>query len=367
VTETGRSASRILIVDDERLSRETAEALLAGEEYALSFAASGREALDQLRDLPVDVILLDVMMPGIDGHEVSREIKRDPNLAHIPIILVTALDSGEDVARGLAAGADEFVTKPVHGDELRARVRSMLRIKHQFDDLAETMRLRDELAHMIVHDMAAPLSAIIALSEMLLDPIAGLPANAQQRLRTIRDAAHRLHGFSSEILVISKLEHGRLLLNREPVDLGQLAQQGKQLIAPVALAKGIVIETVVRDVATTEKTLDLGLFTRVIENLLTNAVKHSPMRSTVTLSLSYVDGPPNLGLLLRIRVCDLGRGIPEKDRERIFDKYGVIQLQESGAQVGLGLYFCRMVAEAHGGRIYTEANHPTGSVFTIDI
>ena len=143
----------ILIVDDEPSARDTLEALLFSEGYHLAFAASGQEALDRLDELTPDVILLDVMMPKMDGFEVCQLLKSDKQWRHVPIILVTALDNKQDLARGLDAGADDFVSKPANALELRARVRSMLRIKEQHDlleaqrrELQTALHLREELA-----------------------------------------------------------------------------------------------------------------------------------------------------------------------------------------------------------------------------
>jgi class 3 adenylate cyclase/DNA-binding response OmpR family regulator len=143
----------ILIVDDDDGARNTLNALLCAEGYELVAATSGHEALTHLEDLAPDVILLDVMMPGMDGFEVCGRVKADERWRHIPIVLVTALDSRQDLVRGLDAGADDFVSKPVNGPELRARVRSMLRIKQQVDllekqrrELETTLSLKEELA-----------------------------------------------------------------------------------------------------------------------------------------------------------------------------------------------------------------------------
>jgi len=125
----------LLIVDDDPTARETLEALLLSEGYKMTFASSGREALEKLQQTSFDLILCDVMMPGMDGFDVCRRIKASDTLRRIPIILVTALDAQEEMVRGLDAGADEFLTKPVNKTTLRARVRVMLRIKTQFDEL----------------------------------------------------------------------------------------------------------------------------------------------------------------------------------------------------------------------------------------
>ena len=146
------SKKRVMIVDDEHITRHTLEALLQQEGYDLFFADSGQEALNQVGEIKPDVILLDVMMPNINGFEVCRRIKANEDWRHIPIILVTALASKKDLARGIDAGADDFLSKPVSSLELSARVRSMMRIKSQYDqleaqklDLEKTLELREEL------------------------------------------------------------------------------------------------------------------------------------------------------------------------------------------------------------------------------
>jgi len=156
-----REQGTILIVDDDSSARDTLEALLFQEGYDLFFAANGQEALERIDDVNPDVILLDVMMPGMDGFQVCQVLKTGPNWRHVPIILVTALDSREDMVRGFDAGGDDFVSKPIDGLELRARVRSMLRIKRQYDlleaqrrELQETLHLRSKLAWVTAQRLA---------------------------------------------------------------------------------------------------------------------------------------------------------------------------------------------------------------------
>lgn len=132
----------ILVIDDEERVFDVIEGLLIREGYQLTYASSGPAAIQQMDALQPDVILLDVMMPQMDGIEACRQIKANPNWKHIPIIIVTALTSKADLARSLEAGADDFISKPINSLELRARVRSMLRIKIQYDALTATLRLR---------------------------------------------------------------------------------------------------------------------------------------------------------------------------------------------------------------------------------
>ncbi|MDF0557035.1 response regulator [Kamptonema sp. UHCC 0994] len=132
----------LLVIDDEESIFEVIEALLYREGYNFTYLTSGKEALNRIDEIQPDVMLLDVMMPEIDGIETCQLIKSNHRWCHIPIIMVTALSSKEDLARSLEAGADDFLSKPINSIELRARVRSMLRIKLQYDALAATQRLR---------------------------------------------------------------------------------------------------------------------------------------------------------------------------------------------------------------------------------
>ena len=148
------SPPSVLVVDDEPSARVTAEVLLGTEGYQLRFASSGAEALRRLESEPIDLVVCDVTMPGMDGFEVCRRMKGDERWRLVPIILVTALDGRLDMLEGLEAGADEFLTKPVEGPVLRARVRVMLRFRHEYErlrsaapDLETLLRQRcDQLA-----------------------------------------------------------------------------------------------------------------------------------------------------------------------------------------------------------------------------
>lgn len=140
---------RILVVDDEPTARQVTCAQLVPEGYDLRALASGAEALEALADPPVDVVVCDVMMPGVDGVQVCRALKADPRWRHVPIVLLTALSERGDVVRGLDAGADDFVTKPVDGAVLRARVRALLRVRDAYLELqagAEVDRRAERIA-----------------------------------------------------------------------------------------------------------------------------------------------------------------------------------------------------------------------------
>ena len=361
--------AKILIVDDEPKSLYTMEMLLSQEPYTIFFAEGGRAALAQVETETPDVILLDVMMPDITGYEVCQRLKADDRWQHVPIILVTALDQREDVIQGLEAGADEFLTKPVNGPELRARVRTMLRMKKQYDELQETLQLRQDMADMIVHDMRSPISALLLYAEILerTDPA---NISQQQVTQKIVYLANRLNSFLGDLLILAKMRSGKLLLNRTPTDVRQLILTLIEQYQHLADSKSIKLIPILPE-EYRQFLLDSRLIQRAIDNLISNALKYSPKGSKVTLSLEYFDDssePMKKLSQFRFQISDEGPGIPPEDQERIFNKYEIIDVErEDVPQVGLGLALCKMVVDAHDGRIFVQNNRPTGAIFIIEI
>ncbi|HMN26935.1 MAG TPA: response regulator, partial [Caldilineaceae bacterium] len=237
-TETG---TRVLIVDDDAMARETLEALLRREGYTLLFATNGSEVLDRLAQLAPDLILLDVMMPGMNGYELCERIKAMPTHRHIPIILLTALDSPSDLARGLDSGADEFVSKPFTSVELKARIRSMLRIKRQYDELQYMLQTRDLLSNMIVHDMRNPLAAVM-LYIQLLRRRGNLQPEQERYLDMIFNEAQHVSSFLEDMLLLNKLDKGAVALARSPLELNRLAAELRQKTTSLAQGRKVQVE-----------------------------------------------------------------------------------------------------------------------------
>jgi len=161
--------------------------------------------------------------------------------------------------------------------------------------------------------------------------------------------------------MMAKLEHSKLRLNLSETDVNDLILSAEKHFSIMAKSKGINLKLEVPE-QPFQIPLDQHLFNRVIANLLTNAIQYSPPQSNVMLHLE------KLGEHLKLQVIDEGVGIPETDRQRIFNKFEVVELKKKGIkQIGLGLTFCKMVVDAHGGKIYVQANQPSGSIFTVEI
>ncbi len=350
----------VLIVDDEPDNFDVIETLLDGEGYELSYAPNGQQALKFIEVFQPSLILLDVMMPDLDGMEVCQQIKSHPIWQSIPVVMVTALSSKEDLARCIALGADDFISKPVNALELRARVRSMLRIKQQYDALQGLLKLREDMVNMIIHDLRNPLVTVRLASEILLHP--EIPRDKQvTKVQQILAAEKQLHLLVDSLLLMAKLEAGKLILDYRETDLYTLCKSAIADFEAIAAQKKLEF---VFNLPEPGKMIavDTVLFRRILDNLLSNAIKFSPSKSQVILSAQYLESGG-----IKIQVSDSGPGVSAEFKQNIFEKYEIGSLISGIQQTGLGLAFCKVAIEAHGGLITVDDNVPKGSIFTLQL
>lgn len=355
------SLASVLVIDDEPDNFDVLDTFLCHEGYQLHYAPSGQAALNLLDTFQPDVILLDVMMPNMSGIEFCQQFKADAQWRHIPVIMVTSLTSKQDLARCLAAGADDFVAKPVNSVELRARLRSMLRIKQQYDDLQSLLQLREDMVSMIVHDLRNPLASVILAAEMLCYP--NLPPEKQRKkIHQILGCSQDLKALIDDLLLMSRLELGKLILNRQAVDLCGFCQSAVGEMNEIAAQKNLRILSQLPQPGGPPIQVDPTLFRRVLDNLLSNAIKFSPENSQITLTATYLETGG-----FQVAVADWGPGVNADLRQRIFEKYETGTLIAGASQMGLGLAFCKIATEAHGGEITVTDNLPRGSIFTVKV
>lgn len=350
----------ILIVDDEPDNFDVLEALLGSRSYQLHYASHGQDALDSLEVFNPDLILLDVMMPGLDGIEVCQRIKALPEWQAVPIIMVTALSDKEDLARCLKAGADDFISKPVNTLEIRARVHSMLRIKQHYDDLQSLIKLREDMVNMMVHDLRNPLSSIF-LGLDIIEKLNLSPEAQKAKLDQVRFSGQRLQSLIDDLLLMAKIESGKISLNLSKISLSDLMPFVLADFKEIADHKNIeIVSQLPKDGRSVS--VDIAMFRRVLDNLLSNAIKFSPSKSQILVCVKYLESGD-----VSIRIADRGAGVPDELRESIFEKYEIGTLMQDVDQIGLGLAFCKMVIKAHGGKISIESNQPKGSIFVINL
>jgi PAS domain S-box-containing protein len=492
-------SSTVLIVDDEPFGRETLEALLKGQRYNLVFARNGAQALQKATELVPDLILLDVMMPDMDGFEVCRRLRADARLTQVPIIMVTALDDRDSRVRGLEAGADDFVSKPFDWVALRARVRTITRLNHRrrlhslelqaerdrtrsildalgeavtvtdlkgtiqyvnpaaaaltgfsrkemlgqevrslwhdehshdvyekiestvhagqtwqgevsskrkdgtpfdalltvaplFDPqtpdqpighvsvrrditpLKEAERLKDRFVSNVSHELSTPLSVITLLADNLDTLYEHLDDDQRRKMiHDIQKHAQVLDNLIDGVLEASRLDSERVSLERQEVDLTQLAHREVQEQLPLAQQKSQTLR------ATGVEPLvvwgNSGQLRQVIRNLLNNAIKYTPNDGCITceclaqtagaLAQAAWPGSGDLspGRWAALRVIDTGLGIGQGDLPHLFERFYRVKAQGNIRGTGLGLSIAKELVELHNGRIAVASTLGKGSVF----
>jgi signal transduction histidine kinase len=359
--------ARILVVDDDAIARRSLRAMLERGHYQVETAAGGLEALEVIPLFRPELILLDILMPGMDGLETCRRIRSMPGGELTPVIFLTADERPETHADAFKAKGDDFLRKPVFPTELIVRIRSLMRLKRlqaeiqaERDALIDSQKQREQLFEFIVHDLKNPLSTIQVGLDLLGDR-GDIHPNVQLQVQRLRETAQGMGRMVQNILDIGRAEQMGLELQRSRI---QLREWIPTLLREVEYRAQRLNQSLSWNCPDElEIEADQDLLRRVILNLLDNALKYSPSGSRTQVEA----GPCECGVCLR--VVDEGQGIPEHMRQAIFDKF--MRLEEEGSKTrsssGLGLTFCQVVAEAHGGRIWAEANQPRGSVFVLEI
>ena len=357
-------SGHILVVDDEKKNRIFLKDVLEVKGYHVSEAEDGKQAFHRVMNDPPDVILLDVMMPGMDGFEVCRRLKKDPKTASIPILMVTALSERSDRIKGIEAGANEFLSKPIDHHEVVLRVHNAVYAKHLFDQLQEDYKrlkdlesLRDNLTHMIIHDLRQPITVISGYFQ-LLQLHAGDRTTEKQRdvFEQVSRAVNVLIEMVESLLDVTRLEAGKMPLNLSHCDLNELVEEAVQALGPLKDNHNVHIKSSDDPVSAF---CDKDLIRRVIANLVGNAVKYTPESTEVRITVETNELQP------RIAVSDTGAGIPKEYHDKIFDKFGQAKSRQEGKKysTGLGLTFCKLAVEAHGGEIGVESESGKGSNF----
>lgn len=393
------SPGTILVVDDEPLGRQTLEALLMTQGYQLLFAGNGVEALAQAASIRPDLILLDVMMPEMDGFTVCRRLRADALLAEVPILLVTALDDRDSRLRGIEAGADDIISKPFDRIELRARVQTIVRLNRYGQLLAERMqresveaemvkrnqefallqeadRIKNQFVSDVAHELRTPLS-IMTLLAGNLDTLYERIDDRKRRvmIRDIREHTRMLNELVDNVLNIARLDSRQTLTERKRVDLSQLAGEEVEKQAPLAHKKAQKLQ--VSCAERIEVFGDADLLRQVFSNLLNNAIKYTPNGGRIGCecriragSAHAETGWPGSGDLrdgpwAAVRIYDTGIGIAAEALDPIFERFYRVNPQGAIPGTGLGLAIAREIVDLHQGRIAAESASGAGSCFAV--
>jgi signal transduction histidine kinase len=347
----------LLVVDDVADNLLLVRNILEEEGYLVTTTDSGKSALHIVNSNPPDLILLDVMMPEMDGYEVTKTIRSYTHLPFIPILLITAYDRASAV-KGLDLGADEFIRKPIEAEELLARVRSLLRLKHTIAERDHTAKQRQDLVSRLTHDLRTPLVAADRMLELLQDGALGeISDQVKEALQIMSRSNRNLLEMVNKLLDVYRYEAGNKTINLQKLDLTPLIQEVIQELSPIAKTKSLFLANHLPDQPLMIHGDRLELI-RVFNNLIGNALKFTD-KGGVTIH-SHTDHTHH-----HIHIQDTGIGIPPEEIPLIFQRFRQGNHHKQGS--GLGLYLSHYIITAHHGQITLTSQPNQGSTFCVSL
>ncbi len=353
----------ILAVDDEPRNLLLVQRLL-GSAYRVVCSPNGETALAILGQTRVDLVLLDIMMPEMDGYQVIQRMRQEMGLTDVPVILISALADAHDVAAGLSAGANDYITKPFDVDVMLARVQTQVALKQMQDErkavianLEAAQEMRDRLLRIASHDLKGPLTNIVMLSALFRRFEARVP-EAGELLDALDESVESMRTVIEDFLDTAAMHARQIAIKLEAVSLDKVLHSLMTLYQPQAAKKDIRIEAAD---GTAVIQADAARFQQALGNLISNAVKYSPLHTTVRV-WSEANGET-----VTVAVADQGPGIPEAERPRLFTPFGKLSPRPTAGEhsTGLGLWIVKHLIQLQGGEVGVECPAEGGSVFWI--
>ena len=355
----------ILAVDDEPANLILLERLLK-DRYRIMTVASGQDALDMLAQAPFDLILLDIMMPGMTGLQTLERIRANPNTDDIPVILISALTEVADITTGLELGASDYITKPIDLDITLARIQTQIALKQLMNERKETIArleaaqaMKNRFVRMASHDLKGPLMNIRMVAS-LLPNLVELSPDAASMLEAAESSLDTMQMVINDFLDTAALNSDRMDLNLTPLSVKHVIAEIVKEHSVNSNRKNITLAT--GDLAGTIYA-DVARFHQALGNLVSNAVKYSPPDTTVRIWTECDDKT------VHIYVADQGPGIPEADQSRLFTEFGQLTPRPTGgeASTGLGLWIVKHLVNLQRGQVGLISPAEGGSVFWIEI
>ena len=366
-SKINRSDYKILIVDDVMSNVLLLKILLTNEKFQVCTANCGKACIEQAKAEHPDLILLDVMMPDINGFDTAVIMKKDPELADIPIIFLTALNTPQDLVHGFQVGANDFLTKPFNKEELVMRVMQQISlvaakriIEKQNRELKATLDNRDKMYSVIAHDLRSPMASIRMVLNLVVQSASVETVGPE--LYALLDQANKeseeVHDLLDNLLKWTKSQTGRLKVVLQDLDLKDIVPGVVEIFEMIAQTKQIKL-ALQHSSEPLVVHADNDMLKTVVRNFLSNAVKFSPANSTIDIIMSRE------GDNAKISVRDHGVGISADRLETIFHK-GETTYGTGGEEgSGLGLRLCQDFARKNGGDCTVESVEGEGSTFSV--
>lgn len=361
---------KVLIVDDVMSNVLLLKVLLTNEKFNIVTANNGKQALEKVALEKPDLILLDVMMPDMDGFEVAQLLKKDPEACDIPIIFLTALNSTADIVKGFQVGANDFISKPFNKEELLIRVTHQISliearriILSQTEELRKTIMGRDKLYSVIAHDLRSPMGSIkMVLNMLILNlPSASIGEEMFELLNMANQTTEEVFALLDNLLKWTKSQIGRLNVVYQDIDVVEVVESVIEIFNMVAGLKKITIKF--EAPSHVDVYADIDMVKTVVRNLMSNAIKFSNPNSEIIVRVEINRGRAE------VHVIDYGCGIAEEDQEKLlhtdthFSTFGTDNEEGSG----LGLLLCHDFAQKNGGELWFTSKQGEGSTFSFSI
>jgi signal transduction histidine kinase len=360
--ESPRDDATILVIDDSptnlRLLLETLQA--AG--YRTLIAPTGERALRQMKLVRPDLILLDVMMPGIDGFETCRRIKESPRTRDIPVIFITALAKASEKVRGFEMGGVDYITKPFQQNEVLSRVRTHLTLRRQQAALEAANATKDRFFSIVAHDMRGAFNSVFAYADIMAEQVAETgPDSLRQTSEKLSECVENAYRLLQNLLQWARIQRGQMEFQPRNLNLHDLIADVLTLTGGHREKKGIAAENAIPP--DTCAWGDEQMLHTVFRNLVTNAVKFTPMEGRIAFR-AELDGDRQ-----RVFLEDSGIGIAAENLDRLFRID--VKHQETGTDgepgTGLGLVLCHELVHQNGGEIAISSQPGEGTVVTVTL
>ncbi len=353
-------SSLILVVDDEPKNIQVVGPLLLRQGHEVIAAGSGEEALAKLRTAKPDLVLLDVMMPGITGFDLCRKLQAQPEWQDTPVIFLSAVTDKSFIMEALAAGAVDYVTKPFHGPELLSRVQVHLNLRNTRKRLATAIEERNHLLEVVAHDLKNPLGAVRFATSILEEQSAAMNETHAALVGSIGDATDRALEIVGSLLQTRQIEETKAQMGLMSLCLREYAEEAMRSFFPHAKRKSIAL-TIESSESHIPVRADRRSLLCSLENLISNAIKFSPQGSMVRIDLQR---DARSGIFI---IDDEGPGVDEEERNMLFEKFTRLSARPTGGEIstGLGLHIVRELIEAMDGEVRYERGARGGASFVV--
>jgi signal transduction histidine kinase len=360
--ESAQVSGRILVVDDQPANLRVVSTLLSRNGYDVASALTGAEALAHAAEQVPDLVLLDMLMPGMDGFELLHQLHQQPQLLDMPVIFLTAAQDRELLLRAFDSGAVDYVTKPFIPEELLARVGAHVALKQARDRLERVARERQELVNLVAHDLKNPLSSVLFASDILMQN-GCRPERIPRYLQMIHESAHDAIGYIRRYLEgqerIAQAESGET--QTHPAALRETIEWLTQRYELQLESRGMHLHAMVPEVCGTVA-IDRRVLRQVAENLITNAMKYAADGGELLLEVRSARAG-----YWQLRVLDRGDGVSAEKRKDLFKPFMRLSGRDDGLSSGLGLSLARQIIVNAGGDLWYEDREGGGAAFVIEL